>query len=375
MTAPDEIGWGSYNQYEGPFFRGRVPFDLTDADRPAAVAGKRPPDPRTLAVITATEGGRYDAINMYDRCIVSVGLIQWCEAGQYGVSNLLGAVAQRDRALLLPLSRTLDDAGADFGPNKQGKWRFSFDDERGEVDTAEKQRQLFLGGSSGLKGGWTDAQKAHAKRWAAALADVLAQPGARSAQVAFTLPKIEAFATPEAKRILFDDALPDEGWVGALRAAFLSFAVNLPAVASAQLKLAAAEATAPKWSAEYCDAVIRRLTLGPKIAIYPHRYRAIRPVLERLYGVTLPELDAASEHEEEGEGGELGSVQAVQRALVAMGYDLGPAGADGKAGQKTRVALMDFQRKHQLEPDGVIGPKTKAALAKAAQEAQGSKGG
>ncbi len=32
MTTPDEIGWGAYNQYEGPFFRGTVAFDLADAD-------------------------------------------------------------------------------------------------------------------------------------------------------------------------------------------------------------------------------------------------------------------------------------------------------------------------------------------------------
>lgn len=371
MTTPDEIGWGSYNQYEGPFFRGRIPFDLADADEPAAGPGGRPVDPRALAVITATEGGRYDAINMYDRCIVSVGLIQWCEAGQYGVSNLLGAIAQRGRTLLAPLSPVLDAAGADFGPNKQGKWRFFHDDARGEVDTADKQRQLFLDGSSGLKGGFSDAQKEHAKRWAAALADVLAQPGARSAQVAFTLPKLAAFATPEAKRLLFEDDLPDEGWVGALRAAFLSFAINLPAVASAQLKLAAAEATAPKWSPDYCAAVIHRLTLGPKIAIYPHRYKAIRPVLERLYGVSLPDLPAASGHGGDGDGGEFESVEAVQRELVAQGYDLGPAGADGKLGQKTRVALMDFQRKHRLQPDGVLGPKTRAVLAEAAKERTG----
>lgn len=368
MTTPDEIGWGSYNQYEGPFFRGKVPFDLADADEPAPRDGKRPPDPRTLAVITATEGGRYDAVNMYDRCIVSVGLIQWCEAGQYGVSNLLGAVAERGRTLLAPLSRALDAAGADFGPNKLGRWRFHFDDARGEIDNAEKQRQLFLGGASGLKGGWTDEQKAHAKRWAAALAEVLAQPEARSAQIAFTLPKIEAFATPEAKRLLFNDDLPNEGWVGALRAAFLSFAVNLPAVASAQLKLAEAETKAPKWSPDYCVEVIHRLTLGPKIAIYPHRYKAIRPALERLYGVSLPDLPAAQGHGGEGGGDAFDSLEAVQRELIAQGHDLGPAGADGKLGQKTRVALMDFQRKHGLEPDGVMGPKTRAALAQAARE-------
>jgi lysozyme len=53
---------------------------------------------------------------------------------------------------------------------------------------------------------------------------------------------------------------------------------------------------------------------------------------------------------------------AIQRALIARGYDLGPAGADGKAGAKTKAAIVAFQRACGLYPDGIAGPKTWAFL-------------
>lgn len=55
-------------------------------------------------------------------------------------------------------------------------------------------------------------------------------------------------------------------------------------------------------------------------------------------------------------------VAAIQRALLARGHDLGPAGADGDAGPKTIKALTSFQRAAGLVPDGIAGPKTQAAL-------------
>ena len=43
-----------------------------------------------------------------------------------------------------------------------------------------------------------------------------------------------------------------------------------------------------KWSEEWCVSLIKQLTFGPKIGIYPRRYEAIRPVVEKLYGINLP---------------------------------------------------------------------------------------
>ncbi len=51
-----------------------------------------------------------------------------------------------------------------------------------------------------------------------------------------------------------------------------------------------------------------------------------------------------------------------QQALIDLGYDLGPAGADGIAGFATRAAVEAFQGNHGLVVDGVVGPMTLAAL-------------
>ncbi|MBI2095104.1 MAG: peptidoglycan-binding protein [Candidatus Omnitrophica bacterium] len=50
----------------------------------------------------------------------------------------------------------------------------------------------------------------------------------------------------------------------------------------------------------------------------------------------------------------------VQRALVRAGLDPGPV--DGRFGKKTKRAIKDFQKKHNLKADGVVGEKTWALL-------------
>lgn len=49
-------------------------------------------------------------------------------------------------------------------------------------------------------------------------------------------------------------------------------------------------------------------------------------------------------------------VVAVQDKLNRLGFDAGPA--DGIAGPRTIRAVKDFQVRHGLTPDGVIGPNT-----------------
>jgi peptidoglycan hydrolase-like protein with peptidoglycan-binding domain len=56
-------------------------------------------------------------------------------------------------------------------------------------------------------------------------------------------------------------------------------------------------------------------------------------------------------------------VRALQRALAALGYS--PGRIDGSYGPATQKALESFQRASKLTPDGVLGPKTLAALRKA----------
>jgi peptidoglycan hydrolase-like protein with peptidoglycan-binding domain len=53
-------------------------------------------------------------------------------------------------------------------------------------------------------------------------------------------------------------------------------------------------------------------------------------------------------------------VKLLQRALNKLGYSVGKV--DGDYGPGTQKALTDFQKAHGLAADGVLGPKTLAAL-------------
>lgn len=360
MTTINEIGWGKYSQWEGPLYWGRckvtLPFNPTDEEK-------------VLQVVSSTEGSRYDAVNMYDRMCVSVGAIQWAELSQFSVSDMLGKVYDRDPALLDPLAPAMAE-GVEFKKNAKGKYRFFTGGV--EVVTSEQQQKLFLLNSNGQQGTWDDASKAYAKTWAAGMSSVFQHPAAQKAQAEFTTARLRSyFIVKDAQAVLWgaDEQLPSTGWVGAIRAAFTSFAANLPAVAAEQLKKAPL-AGLTKWSPEWGIALLKQLTFGPGITIYPHRYEKIRPVIEALYGVDLPDFAADLEAWQLQHGIDpaataptFTTVLEIQSELLAQGYDLGPAGADGRMGVKTTNAIRTFQQLHGLGPDGVVGPKTRAALA------------
>jgi len=148
------IKWGSYKQWEGPYTLGTKKFSL-------------PHDPLLehllIEVITATEGGTFDAVNMYDSMICSIGLIQWVDAKYYLASKLLGAIASTDKSLLNPLDPILNLAQAEFIEIIPGKWRFKFKDSRGEVDEIKEQQQLYLLHTDGIIGNWDNESKEYAK--------------------------------------------------------------------------------------------------------------------------------------------------------------------------------------------------------------------
>lgn len=47
---------------------------------------------------------------------------------------------------------------------------------------------------------------------------------------------------------------------------------------------------------------------------------------------------------------------------MTKGFNIGPYGADGVFGKYTKKAVIDFQSKNNLKPDGVVGPCTAKAL-------------
>ena len=64
------------------------------------------------------------------------------------------------------------------------------------------------------------------------------------------------------------------------------------------------------------------------------------------------------------EGSYNDTVKALQRMLYAMGYDLGSNPIDGDFGSKTDAAVRAFQRKHNLDVDGIVGQDTWTKLLK-----------
>ena len=59
-------------------------------------------------------------------------------------------------------------------------------------------------------------------------------------------------------------------------------------------------------------------------------------------------------------------VMALERALVELGYDPGPV--DQTFTKATRTAVTAFQRDHDLDQDGIVGPMTAAAIDEALQQ-------
>lgn len=55
-------------------------------------------------------------------------------------------------------------------------------------------------------------------------------------------------------------------------------------------------------------------------------------------------------------------ITAIQEALQARGYNVGPDGADGDFGENTEQAVLAFQGAEGLTVDGEVGPETAAAL-------------
>lgn len=352
VTA-SQIKWGSYREYEGPYFPGVTPYVM-------------PANPdfedKLLAVVTATEGGAYDAINMYDSCILSVGIIQLCEK-LFKTSDMLGDCARTESAFIKSTLSQMPIA-ADFKKNQRNQWRLVFLDGRGEVDTHDKMRLMYLGGSSGLKGGYTDPQRQHAREVAAIFATLWDSPGMRAAQVAHLRPRMTSYVMARSKQILFQTEEKD-GVVGALKAAFVSYAANIPATADKCLFEATQTAAWATASDENKYALaMKSLVFGSKVTIWPGRYKKIHPVLEDLFDVELPSLDdlAGVDDSPQEADDDLNTEVGIQRFLIDHGFDLGPAGADGIIGTKTKEAIVTFQCSKGLYPDGIVTPDVRAAM-------------
>ena len=374
MITVDDIGWGKYKSWRGPFFRGvqrySDPDVMTDTDR-------------IVGVTSATETPFYDGTNCYDGQVISATIIQAIERAYYGVSGVLGEVAEGDPAAIEEFNARIASKNLILKRNQRGRWRFFFAAANEEVDTLPEQYRSFYLNSPGKVGTWDDESIAWAKEMAAAVASVWAHPGAQAVQRGFAARKIRLYAFKESKKVV--DGAPATDVGRAFVSSYLSFAVNNPTRANKHLGIAMKSFDGAAWTKDWLIHVLKELTFGPRIAIYPHRYDAIRKPLEHYYGLDLPDLSAElkvwqadmgmdpapmedvldEDPEAKGKEPTFTTTVEVQRFLISMGYDLGSAGADGRAGAMTEDAVMTFQGTHGLETDGVVGPATRAALLEA----------
>ncbi len=108
---------------------------------------------------------------------------------------------------------------------------------------------------------------------------------------------------------------------------------------------------------------------------------AAAPPSGQTQTTALPEADEASVGREEGKKEIQAAIMEyrmrapdriknVQRALKHAGFDPGPV--DGHLGPRTKKALVGFQKAQGLEPDGIVGMKTWAALSRHMATAQSS---
>jgi len=339
----ESVKWASFDKWEGPVIYGNKPYQL-----PAMPTWSQ----KVMWIVAATEGN-LDSVNMYDRAICSVGVIQWTELTSCNVSNMLGLVAERAPHALGELSEAMDRSAVKFAQTPAGLWRFRRGSEW--LDTPEKLRGMYLAGS-GLRGFWSREQKAHASSWCAGIANVFTHEDAQLAQVDFTAERLQSFGLPPAVRELWDGTMPsNSGIQGVARAVFLSYAINLPTLAS---KLVVSfRSSAPKWSMPWLTDFLRHMVFGSNVSIWPARYDRIRPRLESLFAVNLPDFaDDLRGNDADG----LGSPSALQQALVTLGFDPGPV--DGVWGKQTVAAVREYQRSRGLEVDGHIGPITRSRL-------------
>lgn len=349
MVHEDDIAWGSYGAFKGPFYRGKIRFDFS---APKTLYEK------TLAVTTATEAGAYDATNMYDGQIYSGTLIQLIERGQRSMSALLGEIPPEHRE---PLNAHLKEIGASF-VQEGSKWFFYFKGER--VDTLAEQRTLFHLFSTGEKGTWDPVSRTWAKKWAAALASVWEDEEARRVQRAHIAKILDLFLYGRAKGLVNRAREVGTDEAHALVAMVISFAVNNPVRAAHHVGIAEDLYKGTPWTKDFLIHCARELTFGPKISIYPHRWDAIRPKLEQYFNLDLPDFsDELKAWRRDTRHDVLFDTKEVQEALISLGYDLGSAGADGKYGQKTRAAVRSFEVTHEVpHPDGMMDPLTARRL-------------
>lgn len=358
-----QIKFGSYKHREGPYFWGQ-----------SKIAPFKNPTPGQIlletVMATESQGGKPAAVNLYDTCDVTLGLPQLCEAAGLLATKLLGVLHEAAPEAFAPLHAHLASIGGSFR-KENGVWRF-FNAQGQVVDTYAERQAFFYGGASGVKGTWKPKQKDFAIAWAAVLATCLDDERTFDAHTRYAANSLLSFVMPETAAILFPkgaQSVSNRGWKGAMQAIFVSFSANLPLNAHRNFQAFLKEQGHLRYDESFTIGMAQRLAFADGIGIYARRWDDIRRVVEQRYRVNLPDFasDLRAYGLEPGQAvapDSLMTLEGVQRALLQLGYDVGPAGADGIWGRDTKGAIEDFQRDQGLVVDAAVGPKTRAALEK-----------
>lgn len=281
MIPVSKIGWSSYSKFEGPFFGGTIKVPKVGPD--ATFAQK------VLSLTAAAEGGSWNAVNMYDSGLVSLGAIQFIDAGSFNVCNMLGYIAEKCgvEPVVSKLKPALDLCKATFAKTQNGSWRFHVDGR--PISTLDDQKRLYFGDSDGnLKGTFDANKKIIAKTWAACVASVMEIDGAVQAQLEFTMPRlINGFVWGKLKEDLYGNDAPNDGYVGMLRGMLLSFAVNAPALVVKRYNDARANPYTIYTDA-WCLHILRSVVVGSNIKVWPARWSTKRDLVKSMWGIQLP---------------------------------------------------------------------------------------
>lgn len=281
MISLSQVKWTKYRNFEGPVFVGNMSVPGANVASPFHA--------KVLAITAAAEGGGFNATQMWDSGLLSVGAIQFIDAGTFNVCNMLGEVADKCglHLLLEKLQPALDMCNATFSKGDDGKWRFSQNGVR--VTTTAAQKMLYFGDMSGnTLGSFTDAKRLRVKTWVVCMANVWDIPGATDVQMEFTLRNLKSgFVWGTLRSELFAPGVSEDGYVGATKAMLLAYAVNAPAVV-VKMYDAARNNGKTKFSPEWCLHVLRHVVMNGGIDVWRSRWGAKLPYIEAAFNVKFP---------------------------------------------------------------------------------------
>jgi hypothetical protein len=185
------------------------------------------------------------------------------------------------------------------------------------------------------------------------VSNVFDQPEAIEIEKKYTFERLDLFVQSFAKSVIHK--APDDAVGNAFRCAYYSFAANNPSWANSNLSIAMQSSQNAPYSIPWLIDVLKQLTFGPQCTIYPDRYNKIRPVLEKFFGLDLPDFSTdISKWNGKLPYSPLCSIKEIQAALVKLNFDIGKSGpnhdgVDGVDGKKTRVAIYAFQKAWGME--------------------------